>query len=532
MRSCRLLGRTATFLLAAFVSAAPWSCAFAEESWAVYLYLCGSDLETRIGAASQELREAAQVQLPENVQFIFMTGGARDWKSPEIDPKKLSLFKQSGKKAELVVQIDTASMGNPETLQDFLGACDDAFPADSKMLILWDHGGGSAGGICYDELFNGDSLDLVELREALAAMYGEAPEVKPFDIIGFDACLMATIDVAGVCAPYAKYLVASQHTEPAIGWKYDGFLSALVEDPGMDGAELGRVICDTYYEGCKEFGLDGDVTLSVVDLSKFSELSLGLSLVSFMGASNLVDNPSHFYAELGRGAVKADRYSSGMIDLVGLVEANAILFPEVAEIVRGVVEESVVYQVIGRYRKNSNGISVYLPSAGNEGAYGTYSRASEAGGTKSFYHLFEPLMNGDFSAEALAFLEKFPSFLETDGDEGGEPVFQRPLLVSPGSLAGAADFADSSEMGLGDHPVEFIQKDGTTSVRLDLGAEKASVLKSVTFMLAMPGETASQALFLGEDSDTVTDYLKNEKKHAVALLVLNILSTILSFILV
>lgn len=40
----------------------------------------------------------------------------------------------------------------------------------------------------------------------------------------------------------------------------------------MDGAALGRVICDAYYEGCELVGTEDNTTLSVTDLSKMGDL--------------------------------------------------------------------------------------------------------------------------------------------------------------------------------------------------------------------------------------------------------------------
>ena len=40
-----------------------------DGSWAVYWYLCGSDLETNGGFATTDLEEMLQVDLPENVKF-------------------------------------------------------------------------------------------------------------------------------------------------------------------------------------------------------------------------------------------------------------------------------------------------------------------------------------------------------------------------------------------------------------------------------------------------------------------------------
>lgn len=509
-KSMRLL---ALLLMLGF-SAGSWTRAAAGETWAVYLYLCGSDLETKYGSATDDIREALKVKLPESVDLIILTGGAREWKNKGVDAEAVYMLRQVGDDMEVIEKINLVNMGHPQTLFAFMEYCGRNFPADRKMLILWDHGGGSAGGICYDELFDGDPLGFAEIKDALVTLYGEAPDEKPFDIIGFDACLMATVDMAAMLAPFADYMVASEQLEPACGWRYDAFLGALAKNPAMDGAELGRVICDTYYEACRELGLEGDVTLSTIDLSKIGHLSDLLAFMSVEGIGTMMDNPSGFYAELGRGASKADAYSGGMVDLVSFAMANSKLFPESAELTREMVAECVVHQVTGPYRKNSHGIAAFLPSPGNDAAYGgNYGVTAAVSGTRSFYHLFEPLMTGDFSDETVAFLEELVEYLEglasaDDEDEKDGPSVPELRLVSPGSLAGAMDFADASDMDLDDHPIEFITKDDQTYVRLTIGPEKAEPLKSVTFMLALTNDDFSEMFLLGEDSDADLDWEK------------------------
>ena len=59
-----------------------------DGSWAVYWYLCGSDLESQNGCATADLSEMLEVQLPENVNVVIETGGANAWQNAEIDPSK------------------------------------------------------------------------------------------------------------------------------------------------------------------------------------------------------------------------------------------------------------------------------------------------------------------------------------------------------------------------------------------------------------------------------------------------------------
>ncbi|SET83018.1 hypothetical protein SAMN05660297_03634 [Natronincola peptidivorans] len=46
-----------------------------DTEWAIYWYLCGSDLETFYGSATTDLEEILAVKLPENVEIVIQTGG-------------------------------------------------------------------------------------------------------------------------------------------------------------------------------------------------------------------------------------------------------------------------------------------------------------------------------------------------------------------------------------------------------------------------------------------------------------------------
>ena len=155
-----------------------------------------------------------------------------------------------------IEDIGEASMSDGDTLVDFVTWAAGSYPADKYVLILSDHGAGWPGGwsdpdpegygkddIALAE--NGDQLFLMELDQALARAR-EATGIDQFELIGFDACLMSHLEVFTAVAPYARYAVASQETEPSLGWAYTSFLRQLAENPEMDGAQLASAIVDTY----------------------------------------------------------------------------------------------------------------------------------------------------------------------------------------------------------------------------------------------------------------------------------------------
>ncbi|MGN1230553.1 MAG: hypothetical protein ACI4TP_01515, partial [Anaerotignum sp.] len=60
-----------------------------DDTWAVYWYLCGSDLESNYGCATADLEEMLEVQLPENVNVVIQTGGTSFWQNDVMDATKL-----------------------------------------------------------------------------------------------------------------------------------------------------------------------------------------------------------------------------------------------------------------------------------------------------------------------------------------------------------------------------------------------------------------------------------------------------------
>ena len=67
-----------------------------DGSWAVYWYLCGSDLETNGGCATADLGEMMEVTLPENVTVVIQTGGAAVWQNNQMDPDKPAAHRGTG----------------------------------------------------------------------------------------------------------------------------------------------------------------------------------------------------------------------------------------------------------------------------------------------------------------------------------------------------------------------------------------------------------------------------------------------------
>ena len=400
-------------------TAAPLTGAPKPGKWAIYWYLCGSNLETGHGSASRDLEEAIAAVLPPEVQVVVQTGGAYEWEHQAVEEGILQRHLITSEGISLVEELPNASMGEEETLASFLEFCSTRYPAEHTMVIFWNHGGGSAAGAAFDETYSFDSLRLDEFRRAFDRVY-DLTGAPPFEVVGFDACLMATVDVADTFREVGRYLVASEELESGEGWDYTAWLSALGADPSMDGEALGRVICDTYLAGCQRTGTADKVTLSLVDLSRVDALISAYDALGAKGLRLSMDSPAFFVA-LAREAVRSESYGgnteeqgfSNLVDLGHLVRNCAALLPEGSQAVLDALEECVLYRVAGPYRREATGLSCYYSYNADLEHFGEYARV---GASEAFKYLYGYGLSGELSQSGMDYL----TALGYEGEEAQE----------------------------------------------------------------------------------------------------------------
>jgi len=150
--------------------------------------------------------------------------------------------------SKLIEDLGEKDMGDPETLIDFARWACDTFPANRKILIIWDHGSGwidsypqdnevPVKSVCVD---NYDELTMSELDYAMS----EITSQYDIDILGFDACLMQMLEVVYELREYVPIIIGSENVEPETGWTYDPILRAA--DSTSDPEELARAIVQSY----------------------------------------------------------------------------------------------------------------------------------------------------------------------------------------------------------------------------------------------------------------------------------------------
>ena len=381
----------------------------APDEWTVLFYFCGSDLESRYGYASDDLKEISDVMFPydysvwENfgamrdvgkVNVLIETGGSRAWHTKEkkidIDVSADALqrwrlnyyhpidWHRDGDKQiiELVDTLPLQNMSAPETLADFIRWGAENYPAKKYALVLWGHGNGAKTGLFIDELFDNDVMYLYELKQALA------DGGIRLETVVIDACLMGSVETAWAISESANWMVASEEVIPGSGTALEKWLQALVNYPGKDGRWLGRCICDLT---AFQYANDTDnmarslMTWSVIDLSRIGQV-VQTTEKFFSAVGEAIKSNAILIRVYAGFLLEAEEYGDGgqdMRDLGSLYYndfiANYADLNLMDELI-GALSDAVVYTVRGPGRSAARGLSFCYPAGSSAEELDTYAK--------------------------------------------------------------------------------------------------------------------------------------------------------------
>lgn len=432
-RCIRWLSRAAaSFLLAALLcAAAAAGSARAENAreLTLMIYMCGSNLETDAGAGTRDIAEMIRSRFDsERVSVLVMAGGAQNWWSTMVSPNETAIYELTRTRPQKVFSEGLKNMGSPETLTALLRFGAERYPAGHYALVLWDHGGGPIEGLCADERFRGDSLSMEELAQALS----DSPFAsQKLDWIGFDACLMASVEVADTVAPYASYMVASEETVPDTGWDY-----SFLREIGQDETALDTIrrVIDLYA------AKDGDArrTLSCVNLSAIPALKhqmnyYFLRLMLTVGAESYSQLAGARQASRGFGRAEDAAKDYDLVDLTDLVQRMESRVP--SRSILSALSSAILYSrsnVEGSY-----GLSAYFPFYNKQ----KYERLQEKGeralsvsyGYASFIRRFGELLLGHSLTDWNSLL------ISGESEEEDAGVYTLSLTEEQATHLGAAE---------------------------------------------------------------------------------------------
>jgi len=291
----------------------------ANDDYTMMFYICGANLESGGGGqATADINEILNATaIPDNVNLVFCTGGADDWESGSpVTTAKLSYWHVEYKSSQNKLVKDSTtpsdkSMGLSSTLETFMKYTIDNYAADKYGIVFWNHGG-SMSGCCFDERNSDDGLHASEIATASknALTYGD---LSKFEWIGYDACTMATADIASVNADYYHYMVCSQELENGTGWYYTNWIKSLFANPTQSTDTLLKKICTDFIST-----QSSEQTLSYLKLDNMATLiSEFNSYASTLSSWSTITSAASSARNFAYGSSYYSYYCYGSVDFIG-----------------------------------------------------------------------------------------------------------------------------------------------------------------------------------------------------------------------
>ncbi|MGE3194610.1 MAG: clostripain-related cysteine peptidase [Microbacteriaceae bacterium] len=304
-----------------------------------------------------------------------------------------------------------SNTGDPQVLADFIEYAITKYPAAHYALILNDHGS-SWPGVGADGSADDDQLTLAELHDGIEAGIDGAG-IDKLDMIGFDACLMATYETASTLQTLADRMVSSQELEPGYGWDYTALETAA---RGGSVDDLAASIITAFGEQSLAEG-EAQITLSSIDLTKFAAVDTALDEFTAAVTPNLEASS----ADIGRALTNSLSFGSTpdynffMTDLGQLASQLGGPGADLA----AAIDDAVITTVDGQATRGASGLAIYFPPSQN--AFNPkYTAVEAASGWTDFLNAYYAA--GQATAGDLAFV---PGTLVSGFNQNGFIVAQQ-----------------------------------------------------------------------------------------------------------
>ena len=339
----------------------------AEKEWTVMVYVNAKNNLESFGL--KDLNEMEMTGSGDNVNIVAELGRISgysaddgDWKGSRryLMLKDNDTFKIT---SPVAMEIAKADMGDWKHMVEFTKWAMNNYPARHYALVVWNHGAGwnkdfnfeSQKGISYDDE-TGNHITTPQLGQAMA-------QIGKIDILAMDACLMQMAEVGYEAKEYVDYIVASEETEPGDGYTYNTWLSPLSVKPAMTGAELSRVMVDSYTDHYQ--AINQGATQSAVKTASFGKLTRLLDnwTAEVMAANDLVN------VKNARTKAQAFYYSTNkdlyhFVKLVTDATTNASVAAKGKELMDFLATDLILHnRATGARYANSFGLAIYIPSS-------------------------------------------------------------------------------------------------------------------------------------------------------------------------
>jgi len=400
----------------------------AKKDWTFLVYAAGdNDLSD---FTTLDIQEMEKVGSNDNVNIVVYL----DQEGARANTKYL--FVEKGYSNQVRIFNKKLDSGHPDTLIDFFDWSMKNYPANHYALVFWNHGSGildparspsarrdlffrfdpetkmynvnrnvnfldffrsrnkegDLRGVCFSDTY-GSYLTNQKMQYALRKISTEVLKQR-IDIVAFDACLMAMIEVADIVKHYAHYMVGSEEIEMGTGWLYSAVLEPF-KTGTLSRKQFAEHIVTSYEVGYAH--ITNDFTQSAIDLHKVNPLKENVDRV----ASLLIDALTYQESYSAKAVIKVSRsprmcthYSEpSYIDLHDFYCNLLRMMPYMHlqpghENIKGslqaalqegkdLINQAVLANAVGAGLSKSKGISIYFPTRYVDRSYEKTSFAKE-----------------------------------------------------------------------------------------------------------------------------------------------------------
>ncbi|MCX5916716.1 MAG: clostripain-related cysteine peptidase [Deltaproteobacteria bacterium] len=341
-----------------------------DREWTYMVYM-GAD-NNLSSSGEGDIAEMATVGSTSGVAVVVQAEFSQQYSGTGVpaDTRRM-LIQKGADNIAASTSIGNVNMADPATLTAFIKWAQQAYPAKHYALVIWDHGAGwkeqSLGP--KRSIFRGAVQDTTS--DSFMSLPDLAKGVRDsgvhFDVVNFDACLMAMYEVAYEFKGLTDYMVFSEETEPGEGDPYDTILTSLTGNPAMSGRNLAGLIVDKYDEFYTANNR-GATTKSAVDMSQMDALDAKILALS---AALQTDAAANALFQAAQSATQHYTYPSNhdLYDLCSYVAARLQSGAakdrcnEILTIINGMVINNKINDTSPTQVAGSHGLAIYLPTA-------------------------------------------------------------------------------------------------------------------------------------------------------------------------
>lgn len=354
----------------------------AKYDWVIAVHLAADNNLYQFGLTDMNEMEAGLNN--DKVKFVVLFDGAKQGDSAvyeiQKDPAGMNktLVSKIIPNTGLIPSNNEVDSGDPKLANKFANWVVDNYPAKHNGFVFWNHGAGweraknsfvskptrklgeiSTNEFCWDD--NGSNMSTTDLNSILQPAAQKMG--KNWDILNFDACLMAHTEVGYQARKFVDYLVASEKTEPGDGNEYKYLSTALSANSSMTGEAAAQMFVKSY----KDSYQGQQVTLSAADL-KVLEAKLAPAIDEFADAmvANLATDKVELKALRSKTAVFENFDCADLGHFALQVSKSAKVSAAVKDSADKVVKELAKTVVANHSSANPNaqGLMMYFPSSG------------------------------------------------------------------------------------------------------------------------------------------------------------------------